>query len=177
MRTGPDHGFRPWAARFQVEERKRKLDGRTLSYPCLGLERSHRQAVLRYDLDHVVDLAGLEIPAGAVSYGVYWTDRPYNVYHWTDAAGTTLAYYCNAACETVIGPDFVDWLDLELDALITPDGRVRLLDEDEVPPHLSVAYRRCIDEARLAFGAAGALTAAVEACTRPHRPANPPARS
>ena len=161
---------------FLMEERKRKLDGRVLRYPCLGLERSERHAVLRYELEHAVDLAGLEIPPGSVSYGVYWTDRPYNVYHWTDAAGTTLAYYCNAASETVIGPDFVDWLDLELDALITPDGRVRLLDEDEVPARLSLAYRRSIDEACTAFGAAGALMAGAEASTRPYRRGATPLR-
>ncbi len=159
-----------------VEERKRKLDGRVLRYPCLGLECSQRRAVLRYDLEHAVDLAGVEIPPGSVSYGVYWVDRPYNVYHWTDAAGTTLAYYCNAASETSIGADFVDWLDLELDALILPDGRMRLLDEDEVPTHLSLVHRRSLEDARAVFHAAGSLIAAVDGCTRPYREGMVPLR-
>lgn len=132
-----------------VEERKRKLDGRVLCYPCEGLERATGRAVLRYRMPRAVDLAGgaVRVPADAVSYGVYWTDRPYNVYRWVDAAGRTLAWYCNAACETVISPDAVEWLDLEVDVLVTPDMRVRVLDAEELPADLSPPRREALNAA------------------------------
>ena len=133
--------------RRAVEERKRKLDGRVLRYPCEALEINGERAVLLYRTTRPVDLAGVPIPAGTLSYGVYWTDRPFNVYRWVDPPGTVLAYYFNVATETRIGPDAVEWLDLEVDVLVTPDGRVQVLDEDEVPADLAPRYRAVLDEA------------------------------
>ncbi len=133
--------------RRTVEERKRKLDGRVLRYPCEVLDITPEHAVLLYRTTHSVDLAGVPIPAGTLSYGVYWVDRPFNVYRWVDPRGTVLAHYFNVATETRILPDALEWLDLELDVLVTPDGRVRVLDEQEVPVDLAPRYRAVLDEA------------------------------
>lgn len=149
-----------------VEERKRKLDGRIFRYCCQALEVQPMRAVLLYRMERALDLGGLCIPADAVSYGIYWTGRPYNVYKWVNRHGETLAYYCNAATETRIGDDAVDWLDLEADVLITPDGHVRVLDLDEVPTDLSGEHRRALEAALVALKDAPLVVAEVEACTR-----------
>ncbi len=148
-----------------VEERKRKLDGRTLSYPCEALEMTTDFALLLYRLPQAVDLAGVCLPAGARSFGLYWSERPYNVYHWVDAAGRWLGDYCNAATETRLGPRAVEWLDLEADVFITPDGRVAVLDLDEVPADLSAPHRRALEEALAALAAPAALVREVAART------------
>ncbi len=152
-----------------VEERKRKLDGRVLRYRCAALHLSKERAVLLYRMEHAADVGEVHVPAGAVSFGVYWTARPYNVYHFVDAAGETLGYYCNAATETRISREAVDWLDLEVDFLITPDGRARMLDLELVPPDLAAERRAALGSAISALGRVQQVVADVEACTGPYR--------
>jgi hypothetical protein len=70
--------------------------------------------------------------AGTVSFGHFWTDRPYNVYHWMDGTtGATIGYYVNLADSTRVDGDLLEWRDLAVDILIRPDGNVTVLDEDE----------------------------------------------
>lgn len=150
--------------RPMLQERKRKLDGRVLRYDCEALEVTPEHAVVLYRMTKGLEVAGVAIPAGTLSYGLYWRDRPYNVYRWVGAAGSVLAYYCNVATETRITPDVVDWLDLEVDVLITPDGRARVLDEDELPEDLATSYRQALDEALLRLRDPRGVVAEVEAC-------------
>ena len=153
-----------------VIERKRKLDGRVLTFRCQLLRWTPGAAVLLYRPERPVELAGLRLPAEVLSYGLYWADRPYNIYHWVHPDGRSLACYCNAATETRISPAAVDWLDLELDVLVTPDGRVRVLDEEEVPAVLSQAHQQQLAAARLALADGGAVLALARATTPAPRP-------
>ena len=155
-----------------VEERKHKLDGRTLIYPCVGLELGPGRAVLCYRIDRDTEVAdgALHLPAGTCTYAVFWTDRPYNVYHWCDARGETIAYYCNAATETEVAPEAVEWLDLEADVLITPDRCPRVLDLEEVPAHLAPAHHAALGLALSRLARDGvAIAHEADALTAPHR--------
>jgi predicted RNA-binding protein associated with RNAse of E/G family len=82
----------------------------------------------------------LRLPKGTVTYAYFWLGRPYNVYHWVHPNGTTLGYYVNLADGMVFRPQAVEWHDLALDLVFSPDGRrVQVLDEDELatlPPGL-----------------------------------------
>lgn len=115
-----------------IKEVKITLTGQRLEYPCLLLERSVSHAVLLYSLRHASHVSDVTLPHGTVSYGYYWTDRPYNVYHWVAHDGRTVAYYVNVADHVMIRDDAVEWHDLAVDLLFTPDGRVQILDEDEL---------------------------------------------
>jgi len=84
---------------------------------------------------------GIDLPAGTVTFGHFWTDRFYNVYHWLDARGGTIGFYFNLADGTVIGDGQLEWRDLTLDVLATPSGRLDVLDEDELPRDLDAAAR------------------------------------
>lgn len=148
-----------------VTETKRKLDGRRMEFRCRAVALDHSRAVLLYRHPDAVVLGGVRLPAGTRSVGLFWTDRPYNVYHWVDAAGRTLVCYCNAATETRIGPSGVDWLDLEADVVITPDGRAEVLDLDLVPADLGAAHRRALDEALRQLSAGAAVLAEARAVT------------
>jgi predicted RNA-binding protein associated with RNAse of E/G family len=92
----------------------------------------------------------LILPAGTLSVGYFWADRPYNAYHWVTPAGNSLGLYLNISDSTVIKDHQVIWRDLVVDILITPDGRYRVLDEDELPqdidPVLSAKIKRIRDE-------------------------------
>lgn len=145
------------------QEHKHRLDGRIQTFPCDALEIAAQRAVLRYVTRQGATVAGVAIPTGAVTYAVYWTDRPYNIYLWTAPDGRTLGYYFNIATDTRIGPEALHWLDLEVDVLVAPGGSVRVLDEDKLPADLSPAHRGTIAEALAALRDGPALMAAVDA--------------
>jgi predicted RNA-binding protein associated with RNAse of E/G family len=69
-----------------------------------------------------------------VTFGHFWTDRPYNVYHWLDAStGETLGYYFNVSEDTRVEGDTLWWRDLIVDVLLSPAGIAVVLDENEIP--------------------------------------------
>lgn len=115
-------------------EVKRRLDGTVRTYDCEAVEIARDRAVLLYRLPAAGRVGGLALPAGTLTLAYYWADRPYNVYHWLAPSGETLAYYFNLSGPVLIGRDRLEWEDLEVDVLVTPDGRVHVLDEDAVPP-------------------------------------------
>lgn len=126
-----------------IIERKTRLDGRVSEYRCerLSLEVD-RRAVLRYVLDRewVIGDTGVVLRPGQITIAHYWTDRPYNVYHWLDGA-RTIAYYCNVASDTTVRDDMVSYTDLVVDVLLRPSGETIVLDEEELPPDLAPALR------------------------------------
>jgi predicted RNA-binding protein associated with RNAse of E/G family len=117
-----------------VLEVKHRLDGTVRTYPCEAAELSDDHAILLYRLPGAGRVDDLELPAGTLTVAYYWTGRPYNVYHWVAPSGLTLAYYFNLSGPPRIGRGRLEWEDLEVDVLVTPGGRVRVLDEDAVPP-------------------------------------------
>lgn len=126
-----------------IIERKTRLDGSVSEYRCerLSLEVD-RRAVLRYvmDRDWVIGDTGVVLRPGQITVAHYWSDRPFNVYHWLDGA-RTIAYYCNVASDTIIREDMVGYTDLVVDVLLHPSGESIVLDEEELPPELAPALR------------------------------------
>ena len=154
-----------------VVERKTRLDGSGVEFACLGLEVvPGRSAVLRYTVDRDWSVGGgvITVPRGAVTLGHFWTDRPYNVYHWL-VDGRTLGYYVNASAPPVITVAAVDWLDLAVDVLVRPDASFVVLDEDDVPPDLDPVHRRTIARALEAVVTSPrGFVSQIEAASRPH---------
>lgn len=124
-------------------ERKTRLDGSVSEYRCerLSLEVD-RRAVLRYVMDRewIIADTGIVLRPGQITVAHYWSDRPYNVYHWLDGA-RTIAYYCNVASDTIIREDVVAYTDLVVDVLLRPSGETIVLDEEELPPDLAPTRR------------------------------------
>ncbi|HKY51258.1 MAG TPA: DUF402 domain-containing protein [Candidatus Limnocylindria bacterium] len=132
-----------------IIERKTRLDGSTEDYLCEPLVLvPDRRAVLRYVMERSLAIEGtdLVLRPGHVTISHYWSDRPYNVYHWIDA-GRTLAYYCNVVGETTIREDLVAYADLVVDVFLRPSGEALLLDEEELPTDLAPARRALIARA------------------------------
>jgi predicted RNA-binding protein associated with RNAse of E/G family len=118
---------------MSIIEVKRRLDGSVRMYPCDAAEVADDHAVLLYRIQGARRVADVALMPGTLTVAYYWTDRPYNVYHWIAPSGDTLAYYFNLSGPVSIGRDRVEWEDLEVDVLVTPDRRVQVLDEDAVP--------------------------------------------
>jgi len=126
-----------------IIERKTRLDGTVSEYRCERLALDvDRRAVLRYVIDRewIIADTGLVLLPGQITIAHYWSDRPYNVYHWLDGT-RTIAYYCNVAGDTTIRADVVAYTDLIVDVLLRPSGETLVLDEEELPPDLAPARR------------------------------------
>jgi predicted RNA-binding protein associated with RNAse of E/G family len=135
--------------RATITERKTRLDGSVVEYACEPLVvEVGRRAVVRYVTERERALEGtdLVLREGTVTIGHFWTDRPYNVYHWLDG-GRTIALYVSIATDTTIEPAAIAYRDLVVDVLIRPSGAIEILDEDELPPSIEPRYRLAIAKA------------------------------
>jgi predicted RNA-binding protein associated with RNAse of E/G family len=135
--------------RAPITERKTRLDGSVVEYACETLVvEPGRRAVVRYvtDQDRSIGGTDLVLRKGTVTVGHFWTDRPYNVYHWLER-GRTVALYVNIATDTTIESAAVAYRDLVVDVLIRPSGAIEILDEDELPPSIEPRYRQAIAKA------------------------------
>jgi predicted RNA-binding protein associated with RNAse of E/G family len=135
--------------RATITERKTRLDGSVVEYACEPLVvEAGRRAVVRYvtEQDRALEGTDLVLRKGTVTVGHFWTDRPYNVYHWLDG-GRTVALYVSIAADTTIEPDAIAYRDLVIDVLLRPSGAIEILDEEELPPSIEPRYRLAIAKA------------------------------
>lgn len=157
-------GRKHWC--MTVTEVKRRLDATVRTYSCEAMEIADDHAVLLYRITGTGRVADVSLTPGTLTVAYYWTDRPYNVYHWIAPSEDTLAFYFNLSGPVRIERNRLEWEDLEVDVLVTPDGRIQVLDEDKVPagaaarlPEIARARDRVLAEWP-------AVTAAVERKSR-----------
>jgi predicted RNA-binding protein associated with RNAse of E/G family len=134
-----------------VLEIKRTLDGREKRFDCQLIAGDRQHAVLLFVAPEAMHVHGIDLPSGTVTFGHFWTDRFYNVYHWLDGRGGTIGFYFNFSDTTVIGDGRLEWRDLTLDVLATPAGRLEVLDEHELPKTLDPEVRDHIAAAKQAI--------------------------
>ena len=152
-----------------ILEIKHTLDGRQKRFDCRLLARAAdgRHVAVLWVAPAPMHVHGVDLPAGTVSVGHFWTDRPYNVYHWLDPAGQTLGYYFNICDQTRITAGVIEWRDLIVDVLALPGGRLDVLDEHELPPQLAPDVAAHIEVGKRAIlDAPGAVLAEIEATSR-----------
>jgi hypothetical protein len=150
-----------------IVEVKRTLAGVEKRFDCRLLARTETHVAVLWIAPGPMHVHGVDLPAGTVSIGHFWTDRNYNVYHWMRSDASTLGFYFNIADRTVVSPAVLSWRDLTLDVLATPEGRLDVLDEDELPAELDNETRAHIDAGKAAIlGAPAAVLGEVEAASR-----------
>lgn len=132
----------------EITEVKTTLAGERKTFDCELLHRGAGEIVVVYRMPRDVELEDVLLRADTLSLGYFREDRPYNAYHWVDADLATVALYFNISDRTRIDANSVAWRDLAVDVLITPDGRCRVLDEDELPADIEPELRRYIEAAR-----------------------------
>lgn len=132
----------------RITEIKRTLSGRVDRFPCDVFSQSADELVVIYRLPEARDVHGVWLPAGTLTAGYFWPGRPFNLYHWVHPTTGTLAYYFNIGDVGRYDADVIEWDDLAIDVLATPDGAVQVLDEDELPEDLDAGRRRYIEAAR-----------------------------
>jgi len=131
-----------------ITEIKLTLAGARKEFECELLTRDAGEVVVIYQMPRDVQLEDVRLRKGTVSLGYFWQDRPYNAYHWIDEQNDTVALYFNIADGTRISQQTVEWRDLAVDVLLTPDGRCRVLDEDELPSDIDAGLLTYINRTR-----------------------------
>jgi predicted RNA-binding protein associated with RNAse of E/G family len=116
----------------EIIEVKETLAGTRKTFPCHVIDRHPGSMVVLFVSKAAVRVHDIDLPAGTVTFGYFWADRGYNVYHWMSPAGATLAFYVNLSEGTRL-EDTLYWRDLAVDILIPPGGEATVLDEDEIP--------------------------------------------
>jgi predicted RNA-binding protein associated with RNAse of E/G family len=151
-----------------IVEIKHTLAGEEKRFDCLRLAGDADHAVVLWIARAPMHVHGVDLPAGTVSFGHFWTDRPYNVYHWVDPdRRTTIGFYFNLADQTRISAGELVWRDLIVDVLATPAGRLEVLDEEELPWPIDSEVAVQIAEGKMAIlGAPAKVMAEIEAASR-----------
>jgi Protein of unknown function (DUF402) len=150
-----------------IVEIKRTLAGAETRFECRRLDGDDRHVVVLWIAPETMRVHGVELPAGTVSFGHFWIDRFYNVYHWVGGGQRTLGLYFNIADGTRIAPGELEWRDLVVDLLATPDGAVTVLDEEELPEQLEPEAAAHIAAGKAAIlGAPGDRIAEIESISR-----------
>ena len=132
----------------RITEIKTTLVGERKEFDCELLTWAGAEAVVIYRMPRDVQLEDILLRKHTISLGYFWENKPYNAYHWIDQQQDTVALYFNISDGTRISARVIEWRDLAVDVLITPDGRCRVLDEDELPADIDAALLRYIDDTR-----------------------------
>ncbi|MEX1253637.1 MAG: DUF402 domain-containing protein [Dehalococcoidia bacterium] len=132
---------------MEVIEVKRHLDGRVERFACRLVARERRVAVLRFDHQRRRTAGGFELPAGGRTYAFLWPRRSYVLYRILGPDGALILHRFDVVEGVRLGDGEVSYLDLLLDVLVDPAGRVRVEDEDHVA---DFARRGLLSKARQA---------------------------
>jgi protein associated with RNAse G/E len=131
-----------------------------------GREHRRWQAELVRCQDSLLELVGTfeeeinhrllgKIACGTVSQEYYWLDRWYNVFRFLWPDGALRSYYCNVNVPPTFDGRRLDFIDLDMDILVSPDHTYIILDEDEFeinaklyqyPPDVQRGARQALDE-------------------------------
>jgi len=130
------------------KEKKRFLSGTEVTYHCELVALGSQFGILRYLVEHQQQVGSLTLPPGTVSYGFYWSDRPYILYKWFNKNGDGLGDYFSLADSVRLSAQEFFWRDLVVDVLVLPTGQIEVLDEDELPECLAEKLRACIESGK-----------------------------
>jgi protein associated with RNAse G/E len=104
-----------------------------------------------------IHFEGITIKRGDRFIETYYIDRWYNIFKIQEQnSGLLKCWYCNISYPALITDDSVAYRDLALDLLVYPDGRQKVLDEDEfstlpLSPDDQAAARQALIELQIKF--------------------------
>lgn len=102
------------------------------SWDAKLVERNERRLVLHGEFSKDIDHPDLGLIAkGTRSIEYFFPDRWYNFFCFQDDKGLLKSIYFNICMPPKFTDSRVDYVDLDLDILISPDGAFKVLDEDE----------------------------------------------
>lgn len=128
-------------------EVKYLLTGEIRIYDCELLSLGDDIGILRYILEKQHTVSSQVLPKNTQTYACYWATRPYTLYRWYSPQGEHLGDYFNIADQVRLNRTQFEWRDLVVDIFISPQGRVLILDECELPPDINSDLLNFIQQA------------------------------
>lgn len=113
-------------------ERKRRLDGTELTFDCDRVDVNRRRAICVYRSTGTFKTPHFTMHEGTLSFGFFWTRRPYILYRITDPDGTVAGYRFDVVDDVRIADGGVSYRDLIIDVWVSPEGCIEIEDEDEL---------------------------------------------
>ncbi len=149
MRREHTPGGEP-GARPAITERKQKPDGTWREYGCTQLHREEGLVVVEFVMARGGAIFGtpIEVPAGSVSHGWFWTRRPYNLYRMRRADGSLIAHRFDAVSDVRLSAKAVEYRDLVLDWWVMPDDKLIEEDREELEELIAAGKMRPGDVAK-----------------------------
>jgi protein associated with RNAse G/E len=117
----------------EISVNARDLDGNLKkSWKCRKIDSEGSTLILlgEFAEDVYHDELGL-VRAGTLSYEYFFPDRWYNIFRFEEPAGILRNWYCNITMPPEISDHTVNYIDLDIDVLIWPDRRLKILDIEE----------------------------------------------
>jgi len=121
----------------EIEEVKIHKNKETQRFRCQVLQREGKAVVLRYRSGSEGRIADMVIAKGSTTIAYYREGRTYVLWRMFAADGSLIGSLFHICTGVAVSDSRVTWHDLLLDIWITPEGAVRVLDEDELLQCLS----------------------------------------
>jgi uncharacterized protein len=125
-------------------------------WECQRIERGKHVLVLRGEFEETVKHPHLgTIEIGTISTEYFWMDRWYSVFRFQRPSGELRNFYCNVNVPPKFDGAVLDYIDLDIDLIVWPNGRVVTLDEDEFalnaarycyPTHVRTSALHALDQ-------------------------------
>ncbi len=117
--------------KITINSRKYDLSIRR-TWQCELIERNDPLIVLVGEFDRDVEHSALgSIRQGTISYEYFWLERWYNIFRFHEPNGRLRNYYCNVAMPPTLKKNVLDYVDLDIDILVWPDGSCEVVDRDD----------------------------------------------
>lgn len=115
-----------------IEEIKEHKNKETQRFLCNAVHRETNYLVISFRSEKEGLIKDITIPAGSTTVAHYWTDRGYVVWRLFGPEMQLIGTLFHIVKNVIITHQCVQYLDLIVDVWITPEGSVRVLDEDEL---------------------------------------------
>jgi len=115
-----------------IEEIKEHKNKATQRFLCNVLHREADYLVVSFHSEKEGNIRDIVIPSGSTTLAHYWTERGYVVWMMYGPEGLLIGTLFHIAKNVIITDRHVQYVDLIIDVWIAPDGKIRVLDEDEL---------------------------------------------
>ena len=117
---------------MKILEIKRHLNKPDESYLCDLLRRGSDYIIIKYVSDRFGRVGSVIFDAGSTTYAYYKTGKGYVVWKMLTPDNVLKGYLFHICQDLRVQADKVKYLDLLLDVWIYADGKITILDRDEV---------------------------------------------
>lgn len=127
---------------MKVKVNSRKFDQSiNRSWDCQLLKHSGNNLELLGTFERDVEHSDLgRIQKGTLSVEHFWLDRWYNAFYFFEPNGEFRNFYFNITMPPHFSDGVLDYVDLDIDVLVWPDGDVQILDQEEFEQN-AISYK------------------------------------